>query len=167
MTGTGLHIDIIPFSDELAPVFATLNKAWLVKYFAIEPLDTLMLDNPRKYFLENGGHIFFAKINDNIVGTFALLKMNDTEYELSKMAVAENFQSLKVGNRLLEFAIQKAIQLKAKKLILFSNTKLHPAIHLYQKYGFLEVPVGHTEYLRSDIKMELLIDNYEQDRRAL
>ena len=167
MTGTAFHIDIIPFSDELAPVFAALNKAWLVKYFAIEPLDILMLDNPRKYFIDNGGHIFFAKINDNVAGTVALLKMNEETYELSKMAVAENFQGLKVGNRLVELSIQKATQLKAKKLILFSNTKLHPAIHLYRKYGFVEVPVGHTEYVRSDIKMELIIENYEQDRRAL
>ena len=167
MTGTKVHIDIIPFKDELAPTFAALNKEWLVKYFAIEPLDTQMLDHTRKYFIENGGQIFFAKINDQIAGTFALLKMNDQEYELSKMAVAENFQGLKVGNRLVEFSIQKAKELKAKKLILFSSTKLQPALHLYRKYGFVEVPVGHSEYVRSDIKMELIIENYEQDRRAL
>ena len=47
--------------------------------------------------------------------------------------------------------------LGATKVILYSNTKLGPAIHLYQKYGFVEVPMGTSEYKRSNIKMEKTI----------
>ncbi|MDO9374956.1 MAG: GNAT family N-acetyltransferase [Bacteroidota bacterium] len=158
MTQPDQHIKIIPFRKELAPKFAALNYAWLEKYFAIEPLDQRMLENPTRYFIEPGGHIFFATFDDEIAGTFALLKTLDSEFELAKMAVAENFQGLKIGNRMLEFAIAKAKELKLKKLILYSSTKLLPALHLYRKYGFVEVPVGHSEYLRSDIKMELVIE---------
>jgi tryptophan synthase alpha chain len=32
---------------------------------------------------------------------------------------------------------------------------LKPAIHLYKKYGFKEVPLGSSEYKRSNIKMEI------------
>ena len=158
MINTDYHIEIISFTDELAPEFAALNKAWLVKYFTIEPLDQQMLEDPRKYFIDTGGHIFFAKIDDAIAGTFALLKNGEQEYELAKMAVAEKFQGLKIGNLMLEFSIRKAKELNAKKLILYSNTKLKPALHLYRKYGFTEVPIGHSDYLRSDIKMELVIE---------
>jgi len=157
LTGPVHHIEIIPFTDELAPQFAALNKAWLVKYFSIEPLDQLMLDDPRKYFIESGGHIFFAKMDNEIAGTFALLKNGEEEFELAKMAVAENFLGLKIGNRMMEYGIWKAKQLNAKKIILYSNTKLKPALHLYRKYGFTEVPIGHSDYVRSDIKMELVI----------
>ena len=88
MTSPAHHIEIVPFSDELASQFAALNKAWLEKYFSIEPLDQLMLGDPRKYFIETGGQIFFATIDGEIAGTFALLKHNGHVYELSKMAVA-------------------------------------------------------------------------------
>jgi hypothetical protein len=36
--------------------------------------------------------IFYAKYNDSIVGTVSLIKMNDTEFELSKMAVTDGVQ---------------------------------------------------------------------------
>ena len=118
-----------------------------------------MLSQPRKYIIDRGGHIFFAKVNDEIAGTFALMKSAESEYELSKMAVDEKFQGKKIGNQLLEFCIRKAKELEAKKLILYSNTILGPAIHLYEKYGFKEVPMGNSEYKRSNIKMELnLVD---------
>jgi ribosomal protein S18 acetylase RimI-like enzyme len=70
------------------------------------------------------------------------------------MAVDEKFQGQKIGNKLMEFGIEKAQCLGAKKLILFSNTMLGPAIHLYKKYGFVELPLEHSEYKRSNIKME-------------
>ena len=125
-------MEIIPFSDELANHFTRLNTAWLEKYFVIEPIDKEMLGDPKQYFIDKGGHIFFAKINEDIAGTFALLKDSDSVYELSKMAVDENYQGQKIGNKLMEFCIGKARNLKADKLILYSNTRLEPAIHLYK-----------------------------------
>ena len=151
------QLEIIAYDDSLAPVFKQLNEAWLQKYFEIEPIDVEMLGNPKQYFIDKGGHIFFAKVADKIAGTFALLKESESVYELSKMAVDESFQGKKIGNRLLEFAIAKATELKAAKIILYSNTKLPPAIHLYRKYGFMEVPVTLSGYKRCNIKMELII----------
>jgi hypothetical protein len=42
--------------------------------------------------IDKGGMIFYAKYNDSIVGTVSLIKMNDTEFELSKMAVTDGVQ---------------------------------------------------------------------------
>ena len=151
------QIEIIPYNENLATDFKLLNEAWLQKYFEIEPIDVEMLANPTQYFIAKGSHIFFAKLGDEIAGTFALLKENDSVYELSKMAVAESFQGKNIGNRLMEFAIAKASELNAAKIILYSNTKLSPAIHLYRKYGFTEVPVTSSGYKRCNIKMELII----------
>jgi ribosomal protein S18 acetylase RimI-like enzyme len=58
----------------------------------------------------------------------------------------------------LQHCLEEAKKLGASKVILFSNTILGPAIHLYQKYGFQEVPLGHSEYKRSNIKMEKVIN---------
>lgn len=147
-------VEIIEFRDELAPRFKELNVAWLKKYFYVEPIDEEMLSNPKAYFIDKGGHIFFATINGEIAGTFALMKQDDDSYELSKMAVDEAYQGNKVGNRMLAFCLEKAAELGARKVILYSNTLLGPAIHLYKKYGFVEVPLGNVDYERANIKME-------------
>jgi ribosomal protein S18 acetylase RimI-like enzyme len=150
-------IQIIEFEDVLSNDFRKLSIAWLQKYFVVEPIDEEMLSKPHKFIIDKGGHIFFAKIEDEVVGTFAMMKSADNEYELSKMAVSEEHQGKKIGNKMLEFCLDKARELKAKKVILFSNTMLEPAIHLYRKYGFKEVPLRSSEYKRSNIKMEVEI----------
>jgi len=45
-------------------------------------------------------------------------------------------------------------KLEIKKIVLYSNTSLQPALHLYRKFGFKEVPMEHSEYKRSNIMME-------------
>ena len=146
-------VHIIEFRDELACHFKNLNIAWLEKYFYVEPIDEEMLSNPKEYIIDKGGYIFFAEVNNEIAGTFALIKVQEGVYELAKMAVDEKFQGHKIGNKMMKFAIEKAKHLSATKLILYSNTMLGPAIHLYRKFGFLEEPMENSEYRRSNIKM--------------
>ena len=151
------NIQIIEFRDELADHFRDLNIAWLQKYFYVEPIDEEMLSNPKKYIADKGGYIFFAEVNNEITGTFALMSVQEGIYELAKMAVDDKFQGQKIGNKMMITAIEKVKSLAAKKLILYSNTILGPAIHLYKKYGFVEVPLENAEYKRSNIKMELAL----------
>src|SRR4051812_36318191 len=149
------NVQIIEYTDEYSEDFAALNKAWLQRYFVVEPIDEKMLASPRHYFIDPGGYIFFAKMNDKIAGTFALMKVKEGVFELSKMAVYEQFRGQKIGNQMLEFCIKKAKQLKAIKIILYSNKSLENAIHLYKKFGFKEVRLDSVEYKRANIKMEI------------
>lgn len=153
------RIEIIKYNDEYSKYFTDLNIAWLQKYFVVEPIDREILFDPKKFILDKGGLIFFAKVDDHIAGTFALIKISETIYELAKMAVDEGFQGRKIGNKMLGFCIEEGKRLKADKIILFSNKKLEPAIHLYRKFGFKEVSLGSSEYKRANIKMEINIDN--------
>jgi ribosomal protein S18 acetylase RimI-like enzyme len=148
------ELEIIPYNKELAHHFRDLNIAWLERYFTVEPIDKEILGAPDTHIIQQGGHIYFAKYGDVIVGTFALLKEGENVYELGKMAVDEAYQGRHIGNKLLQHCIEEARRLGASKVVLFSNTLLGPAIHLYQKYGFIEVPLEHSEYKRSNIKME-------------
>lgn len=152
------EVDIIEFRDDLVNYFTKLNHAWLEKYFVVEPIDHKILSDPENEIIKKGGHIFFATIDKEVVGTFSLLKIEEGVYELSKMAVDETHQGKNIGNALLVHCIKICIKLNAAKLILYSNTKLEPAIHLYKKYGFNEVILDNSEYKRSNIKMELAIN---------
>ncbi|MBE0391725.1 GNAT family N-acetyltransferase [Flavobacterium sp. PL002] len=148
---------IIPFTADLKEDIKTLNLEWLERYFKVEPKDVLMLSNPQEEIIDQGGHIFYAQYNNQIVGTVSLLKINETEYELSKMAVTDGVQGLGIGNKLVQHSIQVAQEQHLKKLVLYSNRKLTPALHLYKKHGFMETTLETTDYERADIKMELLL----------
>lgn len=148
---------IIPFTADLKEDIKTLNLEWLERYFKVEPKDIVTLSNPQGEIIDKGGHIFYALYNDQIVGTVSLLKINETEYELSKMAVTDGVQGLGIGNKLVQHSIQVAQEQQLKKLILYSNRKLAPALHLYKKHGFIETTLETTDYERADIKLELLL----------
>ena len=157
-------VEIVDFSSSLAWHFSELNLAWISKYFVVEPDDETVLGNPKKYIIDEGGHIFFAKFHNEIVGTFAFMKEGNDVFKLSKMAVSENHLGKNIGNIMMKFGLKKAKELQAKKVILYSNMILGAAIHLYKKYGFVEVPLENPEFERSNIKMEIdLTRQYDKD----
>lgn len=150
-------VEIIPFTTALTEPIKTLNIEWLKKYFNVEPKDEVVLSNPQGEIIDKGGMIFYAKYNDEIIGTVSLIKIDDTTFELSKMAVTDGVQDLGTGKKLMVHCMDIAEQKGIKKLILYSNRKLLPAIHLYEKFGFVEISLEGGVYERADIKMERII----------
>ncbi|AOW21975.1 GNAT family N-acetyltransferase [Urechidicola croceus] len=148
-------IEIIDFNPKYSQTFHDLNTEWLEKYFYVEPHDKEVLENAKSFIIDNNGYIFFAKYNNKIAGTVALIN-NEEGYELSKMAVSPKFQGLKIGQKLMSKCIEFAKEKKWNELILYSNTKLTPAINMYRKNGFVEIPVQENcDYERCNIKMIL------------
>lgn len=149
-------MEILSYTPEYTKDFKNLNIAWLEKYFWVEPHDEDVLDNPERYIIEPGGNIFFVKENEEIIGTVALMKMEDDIFELTKMAVTPAAQGKKIGQQLMEHTINFAKNKGWQKLIIYSNRKLENAIYIYKKYGFVEIPIeNNNPYSRGDIKMEL------------
>ena len=147
-------VEIIEFSEELSEPIKTLNYEWLEKYFRIEEGDVASLSDPQKHIIDKGGHIYYAKLNGEIVGTASLLKKSETVYELGKLAVSDKAQGHGIGTILIEHCLNMAKQKQIKTLILYSNTILQSAIHLFRKYGFEEVELESGVYERANIKME-------------
>jgi len=150
-------VDIVPFENQYAKDFYELNIEWLQTYFYVEPFDEEVLSKPKSYIIDKGGFIFFAKQNDTILGTVALMPANEPSVmELTKMAVLPNLRGLKIGQHLLQYSIDFAKKRQLNTLILYSSLKLENAIYIYRKYGFIELELENkSPYKRSDIKMEL------------
>ena len=148
-------VTIISYQPSCRNAFRDLNHEWITKYFVLEEADHKMLNDPEGYILEKGGYIFMALLNGEPVGTAALLKNPDGSFELAKMAVTEKAKGLKIGFALGQVALEKAREVNAPKVELLSNRILKPALSLYQKLGFTEVPVPPNDYRRADIKMEI------------
>ena len=149
------NVSIVSYHEKYAQLFHDLNIDWLEKYFYVEEHDKEVLENPKSYIIDSNGFIFFAKYDDKIVGTVAL--MNEPEgYELSKMAVLPVYQGLKIGQKLMTHCIQFAKEKNWTALLIYSNTKLAPAINLYRKNGFVEIPIDkNNPYKRGNIKLIL------------
>lgn len=152
-------IDIVNYSPEYKKYFRDLNYQWLNKYFKIEKTDKTILNNPDTEIISKGGSIFFAKLNDRIIGTCALIKHDIDTFELSKMAVDEKAQGKQAGKKLSLAAITKAKANNAKVLFLHTSSGLLPAINLYKKMGFVQIHSPDLSgYNRPTIKMELKIE---------
>ena len=136
--------------------FRDLNLAWLKRYFYVEPKDKELLENCKKSIIDKGGYIFFAEYDEQIVGCYSLIQLDDATYELGKMAVDPSFQGRKIGQRLVMHAVDFARKNNWEKLMLYSSTKLPKALYIYKKYGFKDVALEKDlPYARSDVKMEL------------
>lgn len=150
------EVQILDYESKHQPWFEKLNREWIEKYFWMEPVDFQVLQSPDEYILRKGGSILMAAYGNEVAGTVALKRVDEKIFEFTKMAVDERFRGKKVGLKLAEAAIDKAKARGADRIILYSNTILAPAIELYRKIGFNEIPVDGP-YKRSNIKMELML----------
>lgn len=152
------QVEIIDYKSEFHDEFKRLNYEWIEKYFKLEEADRQSLNHPNEKILATGGHIYMARFNGEMVGTCALIKVDDDTYELAKMAVTETAKGKGIGWLLGQAAINKAHELGAKTVFLESNTALAPAINLYQKLGFQKVVRPSSHYERCNIQMELKLN---------
>ncbi|MCZ2473250.1 GNAT family N-acetyltransferase [Aquirufa ecclesiirivi] len=149
------QIRITRFEPAYRDAIRRLNVEWLEKYFQVEEIDKEVLSHPEEVILAPGGEIFYAWYGDEIVGTVSLMKIDDTSFELTKMAVSENFQGLGIGKLLMENCLDFAKKAGIKQIIIYSNRRLERAVDMYRKFGFLEMDLGPVIYQRADIKMRL------------
>ena len=153
-----MALKILPYQSIFSKAFYELNVEWLETYFYVEEFDKEVLSNPETYIINPGGHIFFALENEKILGTVALMPYDKNCFELTKMAVDPKERGRKIGQQMIKYCINFSKKQEINKLILYSNTILENAIHIYRKYGFKEIPKEkNSPYKRGNIKMELIL----------
>lgn len=134
---SGPAVEILPFTPDRARDFHDINVQWIEAMFALESTDREVLENPESRIMARGGDILFARVpGAGIVGTCALQKTGDRQFELTKMGVLEPARGLKVGEALLQAVLDRARELDAQFLYLLTSHRCTAAIHLYEKLGF-------------------------------
>lgn len=151
-------IQIVDYIPAHAKRFKEVNVQWITRSHVLEEEDIKTLDNPENYILKPGGKIFIAEKDGYVVGSCGYQNFGPEGYEMIKMAVDEDFRGLNIGRKLGEESLEKMKQLGVKRIFLYSNTvSSAAAINLYKKLGFLEIPLGNSEFQRANIKMELFL----------
>ena len=147
---------VVPYRAQFRAAFDALNREWIEKYFTLEPADREILEDPDGKIIEAGGQVFFVIKRGKILGTCAMLRHSADEYEIAKMAVAPKARGRGFGDLLMHACIAFALEREAHRVIIVSNTVLEPAIRLYRKHGFVQVPLARDpRYERANIRLEM------------
>lgn len=86
--------------------------------------------------------IYVVEIDNQVVGTFALLIMDNLAHLgtpsgiVEDVVVSEKFQGNGIGKKMMTFAIEKCRQLGCYKMVLSSNLKRVEAHQFYENLGF-------------------------------
>lgn len=151
-------VQVVTYREDYRPDFERLNRAWIEHDFGLEPPDLELFRDPAGLIIRPGGEIFFVVDDRGVQGTCAVVPHGPGVFELAKMAVSEESRGRGYGDLLMEAAIGFARRAGARRLMLVSNTRLGPALQLYRKHGFVEVPIeGPHGYERVDIQLELAL----------
>lgn len=152
------EFEIEVFSVALADAFRLINEEWINEDFKIEESDRVALSDPQGYIIDPGGEIIFAceKSTGKAFGTCALIKRSADVAELAKMGVYKSGRGNGLGKLLLIAALKKAAVMGFRKVYLETNSKLAPALGLYRKMGFFQMPFPwESDYNRADVYMEI------------
>jgi len=152
------EVTIEEWQEQYRQDFISLSIDWLEKYVSVEPIDLEILNDPEGHIFTVGGKVFFARMDNETVGTVAMIPREDGVFELAKLAVAEQYRGYRIGQRLMEHCIDFAKSRKANKIILFTTDVLVPAVNLYHRFGFVEVALTDNKYAEADMRMELSLE---------
>lgn len=147
---------VVRYREEFRSEFERLNREWIEAYFVLEAADREILGDPARKILDPGGQVFFVLEQGQVRGTCAVLRQSADECEIAKMAVAPSARGRGYGDLLMEASLAFAREIGSHRVVIVSNTVLSPAIRLYQKHGFVEVPLASDgRYRRANIRLEL------------
>ena len=137
---------IIPYSPEYRDEFVELNRAWISKMFVMEPEDERELSNIEGY-IQAGGQIFFALDDDGAVMACCMIgPREDGDWEIMKFAAKALYTGPGAGSACLRACIDYARERGVDRVIIVTNTNCVQAIHLYRKFGFVEMPVDKEKF---------------------
>lgn len=128
--------------------------------FALEPEDERELGNIESS-IEAGGQIFFALDDEGCVMACCMIApREDDDWEIMKFAARGMYTGTGAGTACLKACIDYAKEKKIEKIIIVSNRKCVHALHLYEKFGFVEIPVDKKKFPfdRGDIAFEKVFE---------
>ncbi len=150
---------IISYIPKYKNDFIEMNKLWITTMFEMEAEDERELGNIEPY-IDNGGQIFFAlDDDDSVMACCMIAPRDDGDWEIMKFAAKGMYTGTGAGSACLKACIDYAREQGIKRIIIVSNRKCVQAVHLYRKFGFIEIPVDKEKFPfeRADIAFELFL----------
>jgi putative acetyltransferase len=115
------------------------------------------LNNLQAMYSAPTGSLLLAVHNNNYIGCVAVRKMNNTDCEMKRLYLLDEYKGLGIGKQLVNAIMQKAAQLGYKTIKLDTLPKLDKAIDIYKKIGFKETtayynnPTSGVVYMQASL----------------
>jgi putative acetyltransferase len=113
-------------------------------------------DLRQMYGLPHGG-IILCEINNEFVGCVAVRRIDDSRAELKRMYLQPQQQQKGIGSALLDHALLLARECGYKKIQLDTLSTMKPAMNLYLKNGFVEIPPYYHNPIETAVYFEKLL----------
>ncbi|PIT99822.1 MAG: GNAT family N-acetyltransferase [Bdellovibrionales bacterium CG10_big_fil_rev_8_21_14_0_10_45_34] len=128
----------VPALKEL--VFSVLEEYGLKP----DPDDTdLDLSDIEAFYFQKGGYFEVCEVEGCVVGSWGLYPNVHDSCELRKMYLASSQRGKGLGKAMLERALNKAREMRFKRVELETASVLKEAVGLYLKHGFTPITNRH------------------------
>jgi GNAT superfamily N-acetyltransferase len=135
-----MNLTIRPATIDDVPAILSIYAA------ALDNNNVLSIEDAQKIFDQQSRypdyHVFLAEIDGEVVGTFALLVMENIAHKGTPSAVVEDvgvipgLQGKGIGKKMMEYALQYAKEKGCYKMSLSSNLRREQAHQFYESLGF-------------------------------
>ena len=129
---------------------------WLGVDLCFQGFEEEVKDLQKMYSLPNGG-IFLCEMNGEYVACVGVRRIDDTRAELKRMYVQPQLQHKGIGTALLESALKLAKECGYKKIQLDTLNTMTPAMNLYLKNGFVEIPAYYHNPIETAVYFERVL----------
>ncbi len=156
--GKIVSFSVLPYSPKYEKDFIRLNCAWLEQLFTIEEADREILDHVSEW-IARGAQIFFAVEQEEVLATCMAHPLENTHWKLGSFAAKGMGSGKGAGSAVFEACKNYAISRGATRLTVVSNRTLSSALHVYRKFGFVEVPLEErfTNLNRANIQFDYIV----------
>lgn len=113
------------------------RKEFLLDIDETDQEDLLTIE---EHYMQGGGNFWLAKNDENqLIGTIAVVFLNDHQAALKKMFVDSTHRNLKIGQALLDVLIDYCVTKEITAIYLGTTDKFEAAQHFYQKNHFQSI----------------------------
>ncbi|MDE7251890.1 MAG: GNAT family N-acetyltransferase [Acetatifactor sp.] len=158
-----MSIELFPAWDckqEVRELFAEYTAmlaegdAQFKEYLAIQHYDEELEHLEAKYAPPHG-RLYLVRCDGQVAGCIGLRRIDGQNCEMKRLYVRPSFRGKQIGEMLIQQVIEDARAIGYLHMLLDTLPFLQSAIHLYQKFGFYEIPSYNDSPMETSIYMKL------------
>lgn len=153
-------MELSKFEEKYRQAFIEFNRDWIISNFGFLEEHDEETFREIDQELSKGAMIFFAVENGVPLACCMSKPMDGDTWEICKLGSDRNVPHKGAGNLVFKAAMDWALEHGAKRLFILSNSRLKPALHIYEKYGFKEIKLDNYEYKRGNIAFEYKVSEH-------